>query len=259
MRVIDVMMVEDERLYTVAARGKGVLRRHHAHALRGHRGAVAGFPHLPAARGGGASRRQAGIDRIFELNPSMRELYPAIPYVLEPFYLRRAQGEYFDLSGKPIVRVPFALGSLRSRRRVRHHGPLPGMRRLRRRVSRSLHRGGRRMPSSRSIACAAGCAGRRNLRCDRPPFVTELDEPTRSSWLRRNARFGRNMPPMPIWPSNSCRRNRRVFRHLGLWRRSRNPPGGSALGICHGVRFAHKRRSGARGNGARLRPATGSG
>lgn len=42
----------------------------------------------------------------------LRELYPGDSrYVLEPFYLQNAQGEYFDLNGKPIVRVPFALGS----------------------------------------------------------------------------------------------------------------------------------------------------
>ncbi len=54
------------------------------------------------------------VDRIFELNPSMQELYPGDSrYVLEAFYLQDAQGEYFDLSGTPIVRVPFALGSAR--------------------------------------------------------------------------------------------------------------------------------------------------
>ena len=44
----------------------------------------------------------------------MQELYPGDSrYVLEAFYLQDAQGEYFDLSGTPIVRVPFALGSAR--------------------------------------------------------------------------------------------------------------------------------------------------
>ncbi|WP_333491991.1 indolepyruvate ferredoxin oxidoreductase subunit alpha [Eggerthella sinensis] len=39
---------------------QGVLRRRHAHALRGHRGAVDRLPHVPAARRGGAPRRRGG-------------------------------------------------------------------------------------------------------------------------------------------------------------------------------------------------------
>ena len=91
------------------------------------------------------------------------------------------------------------------------------MRRLRRRVSRSLHRGGAAvchrpgaLPALRAVP------GDVLLRCDRPPFVTELDEPTRSSWLRRNARFGRNMPPMPIWPSEFVSSEPQGFPPSGL-------------------------------------------
>lgn len=119
VRVIDVMMVEDGRLYFVAARGKAfcadIMRTRYV-AIVGQsqdfrtcrlRGAV--------ERPDDEAERHRLIDRIFELNPSLRELYPGDSrYVLEPFYLQDAQGEYFDLSGKPIVRVPFALGSLRA-------------------------------------------------------------------------------------------------------------------------------------------------
>lgn len=116
VRVIDVMMVEGGRLYFVAARGKAFyadLMRTRYVALVGQsadfrtcrlRGAV--------ERPDDEAERHRLIDRIFELNPSMRELYPGESrYVLEPFYLQDAQGEYFDLSGAPVVRVPFALGA----------------------------------------------------------------------------------------------------------------------------------------------------
>lgn len=118
VRVIDVMMVEDGRLYFVAARGKAFyadITRTRFTAIVGQsqdfrtcrlRGRV--------ERPDDEAERHRLIDRIFELNPSMPELYPGDSrYVLEPFYLQDAQGEYFDLSGKPIVRVPFALGAQR--------------------------------------------------------------------------------------------------------------------------------------------------
>ena len=118
VRVIDVMMVEDGRLYFVAARGKAFyvdIMRTRFTAIVGQsqdfrtcrlRGRV--------ERPDDEAERHRLIDRIFELNPSMPELYPGDSrYVLEPFYLQDAQGEYFDLSGKPIVRVPFALGAQR--------------------------------------------------------------------------------------------------------------------------------------------------
>lgn len=117
VRIIDVMMVEDGKLYFVAARGKAfyddVMRTRFV-AIVGQssdfrtcrlRGRV--------ERPDDEAERHRLIDCIFELNPSMPELYPGDSrYVLEPFYLQDAQGEYFDLSGKPIVRVPFALGAL---------------------------------------------------------------------------------------------------------------------------------------------------
>lgn len=118
VRVIDVMMVEGGRLYFVAARGKAF----YADVMRTRFVAIVGqSPDFRTCRLRGPVERpddEVGrhrlVDRIFELNPAMKELYPGESrYVLEPFYLENAQGEYFDLSGKPIVRVPFALGAAR--------------------------------------------------------------------------------------------------------------------------------------------------
>lgn len=118
VRIIDVMMVEGGRLYFVAARGKAF----YADVMRTRFVAIVGqSTDFRTCRLRGAVEHPADeaeqhrlVDRIFELNPSMQELYPGDSrYVLEAFYLQDAQGEYFDLSGTPIVRVPFALGSAR--------------------------------------------------------------------------------------------------------------------------------------------------
>lgn len=118
VRIIDVMMVEGGRLYFVAARGKAF----YADVMRTRFVAIVGqSPDFRTCRLRGAvehpddeAEQHRLVDRIFELNPSMQELYPGDSrYVLEAFYLQDAQGEYFDLSGTPIVRVPFALGSAR--------------------------------------------------------------------------------------------------------------------------------------------------
>ena len=118
VRIIDVMMVEGGRLYFVAARGKAF----YADVMRTRFVAIVGqSPDFRTCRLRGAvehpddeAEQHRLVDRIFELNPSMQELYPGDSrYVLETFYLQDAQGEYFDLSGTPIVRVPFALGSAR--------------------------------------------------------------------------------------------------------------------------------------------------
>ena len=52
------------------------------------------------------------IDKIFENNPSMKEVYPEDSrYILEPFCIEEGELEYFDLSVHPIVRYSFTLGA----------------------------------------------------------------------------------------------------------------------------------------------------
>ena len=107
VRVIDVMMVEGGRLYFVAARGKafyvaivGQSPDYRTCRLRG-----------PVEHPDDPVEQRRLVDRVFELNPSMEELYPGDSrYVLEAFYLERGQGEFFDLGRHPLFRAPFALG-----------------------------------------------------------------------------------------------------------------------------------------------------
>ena len=51
------------------------------------------------------------IDRIFEENPSMNEVYPGESrYILEPFCIECGQIEFFDLGKNPIFRETFTIG-----------------------------------------------------------------------------------------------------------------------------------------------------
>jgi ferredoxin len=51
------------------------------------------------------------LNDIFEHNPYMKEIYPEnARHALEVFQLYEGQGEYFDLSSKPIYRDTFTLG-----------------------------------------------------------------------------------------------------------------------------------------------------
>ena len=53
------------------------------------------------------------LDEIFEKNPYMAEIYPEEEsrMALEVFQLYQGQGDYFDLSTKPITRGNFSLGN----------------------------------------------------------------------------------------------------------------------------------------------------
>ena len=114
VRVIDVMHVEDGRLFFLAPRGKEFYRE----ILRNPVVAIVGqTTDFRTCRLRGRAVRAADgeqkalVDRMFELNPSMDQLYPAESrYACEVFYIEDGSGEYFDLGQKPIVRVPFAIG-----------------------------------------------------------------------------------------------------------------------------------------------------
>lgn len=52
------------------------------------------------------------IDRIFEENMSMNDVYPrSSRYILEPFMIQEGQLEFFDLSTSPIFRESFCIGN----------------------------------------------------------------------------------------------------------------------------------------------------
>lgn len=113
-RIIDVMIVEDEKLYFCTARGKDFYTELTANPNV----AVTGLnQNWQAVRLTGEAKRitvdhDQWIDRIFEENPSMNDVYPGdARYILDPFVIESGQLECFDLSSHPIHREYFAFGA----------------------------------------------------------------------------------------------------------------------------------------------------
>lgn len=111
VRIIDVMLVEQGRLYFCTARGKDFFRQLETNG----QAAVTGMNEkYQMVRLTGRAHRLTGqkqwIDRIFEQNLSMNAVYPGDSrYVLEPFCIDNGQIEFFDLGMEPIHRASFSL------------------------------------------------------------------------------------------------------------------------------------------------------
>ena len=112
IRIIDIMLVEGEKVYFCTARGKDF----YAQLMSDGNVAVTGMNReYQMIRLSGKARRlddqKKWIDRIFADNPSMNSVYPDDSrYVLEPFCNDNGSVEFFDLGREPIVRETFALG-----------------------------------------------------------------------------------------------------------------------------------------------------
>lgn len=118
---IDMMDCDDSSLYFLTARGKNFYNR------LIHTGKVA----LTAIKGKDTMHsvsvsirgmvREIGSERLpdlFEKNPYMNEIYPseASRQVLTVFQLFQGNGEWFDLSKKPIERASFSFGGAREQK-----------------------------------------------------------------------------------------------------------------------------------------------
>lgn len=112
-RIIDIMIVEDEKIYFCTARGKDFYNQ----LVGNGRVAVTGMNgQYQMVRLSGMARRiteqKTWIDRIFEENPSMNSVYPnESRYILEPFCIADGQIEFFDLGKSPIYREDFFIGN----------------------------------------------------------------------------------------------------------------------------------------------------
>ena len=119
VRMIDVMLVEEGKLYFCTARGKDFYRQ----LISSGRAAVTGLNReYQMVRVSGKVRKlsdqKAWIDRIFEEYPSMKGVYPGKSrYILEPFCIEEGEAEFFDLGKNPIYRESFCLGRGRIRRK----------------------------------------------------------------------------------------------------------------------------------------------
>lgn len=113
VRMIDVMIAEEEKLYFCTSRGKDF----HRQLERDGHVAVTGMnPKYQMIRLNGKARmlenQKAWIDRIFEENPSMNQVYPGDSrYILDAFCIDTGQVEFFDLGTEPIERETFEFGN----------------------------------------------------------------------------------------------------------------------------------------------------
>lgn len=112
VRIIDIMIIEKEKMYFCTARGKDFYKQ-----LMGNgKIAVTGMnkAYQMIRLNGEAHRledQKVWIDRIFEENPSMKDVYPGNSrYVLEAFCVENGEVEFFDLGQTPIVRESYRLG-----------------------------------------------------------------------------------------------------------------------------------------------------
>lgn len=110
VRIIDLMIYEDNTLYFVTGRGKHFYRQ----LKKNPRIAIVGMDKkYVTVRVTGEIEfvGQGCLGKVFELNPVMNDLYPGEKRcILEAFCMRSGVGEIFDLSMVPAKRERFAFG-----------------------------------------------------------------------------------------------------------------------------------------------------
>lgn len=98
VRIIDVMIAEGEKLYFCTERGKDFYRQ----LMSNEYTAIT------------ISDQKMWIDRIFEENPMMNDVYPGESrYISEAFCIEDGLLEFFDLGNIPIYRERFTIGKIK--------------------------------------------------------------------------------------------------------------------------------------------------
>ena len=113
VRIIDVMLKEEGRLFFCTARGKDFCKELLANstvAVTGLNGKWQTVHLMGRAERLADAEQHAMIDRIFEENPLMNEVYPGdTHYILEAFVIAEGSIEFFDLGQSPICCESLAL------------------------------------------------------------------------------------------------------------------------------------------------------
>lgn len=115
-RVIDIMLVDNDSLYFITAKGKKFYMQLMEQKFAAVSGMTDGDHSLDkkaiSVRGKIRNIGNTKLKEVFSENPYMNEIYPSIESrnALEVFQMYEGQGEYFDLSVKPIYRDTFYLG-----------------------------------------------------------------------------------------------------------------------------------------------------
>lgn len=116
-RVIDIMLVDDNSIYFITAKGKEFYHQLMKQKYVSISGVSGGEGSLDkkaiSLRGKVKNMGQNLLEKVFEENPYMKGIYLQIESrsALEVFRLYEGQGEFFDLSTKPINRANFVIGN----------------------------------------------------------------------------------------------------------------------------------------------------
>lgn len=109
-RIVDIMLIENDTIYFITARGKSFYRQIESTKYV----AIVGMDtNYKTIRVSGNVRKveRDYVDKIFDANPSMNEIYPGqMRDILEAFCIYEGVGETFDLSATPPKRHRFAFG-----------------------------------------------------------------------------------------------------------------------------------------------------
>ena len=113
---IDIMDYDENGLYFLTAKGKGFYNRlvnKGYLALTGMKGEDTMSCVALSVRGKVKEIGAVRLQRLFELNPYMTEIYPTEESrkALTVFCIYEGSGEWFDLSKKPIERASFTFGN----------------------------------------------------------------------------------------------------------------------------------------------------
>ncbi len=109
-RIINVMIAAPEGMYIVTSKGKPFYEQL---VQTGEIALSAMCPDCQSLKFTGKVRiaEKKWVDRVFEENPGMNEVYPGdTRYILDAFLIYEGRGEWFDLLHYPISRETFAYG-----------------------------------------------------------------------------------------------------------------------------------------------------
>ncbi|MFA9422106.1 MAG: 4Fe-4S binding protein [Sedimentibacter sp.] len=110
VRIIDVMLIENDKLYFTTARGKAFYRQIMHNKYVAIVGMDANYKTIRVS-GPVEMADRTYVDKIFEENPMMNDLYAGKKRdILDAFCLYKGVGEVFDLSTTPPFRERFSFG-----------------------------------------------------------------------------------------------------------------------------------------------------
>lgn len=134
-RIIDIMLIDDDSLYFITAKGKRFYEELKSQSFAAVSGVTVGNGSDAAhatmekisisIRGKVTEVGASMVDEVFRENPYMAEIYPDVcsRMALTVFRLTDGEGEYFNLTTKPITRASFVLGNgLDGNRSIHQHG-----------------------------------------------------------------------------------------------------------------------------------------